>query len=620
MPGAAQAGAAPALSRPSLARFTLILAAAVPLIRSAPSTTVTCMSREPLPPGPGPPTPLPPDPPRPPAQPTGPPPPRGPNATDLAGRRRPFRLAHERQPERQAAVRAAMEHAWRGYSSVAWGADELDPVVPKARHSWGMGLTLVDSLDTLHLMNLTAEFDEAVAWVGRHLRFTEQEEVNVFEATIRVLAGLLSAYELSGSPALLDAAAALGERLLVAFDTPTGLPYGTVGFRSLKRYNPAWCRGASSIAEVGSLQLEFRALSRHTGRPIFEAAAQRIMSHLRSMSRPAKLPVGLYPTFIHPVHGEFASADVTLGARADSLYEYLLKQWLISGRTDARVAGMYTDAVRGMVQHMVRRGGPGRCSDCTYIGKWNYQSGSYDDRMDHLVCFVPGMLALGVHAGIHGDGVSRDPTATPEARDHMALAERLMDTCHRMYSEQPTGLAPEIAHIREGGGVAADPNARHNLLRPETVESLFVLWWLTGEPRYREWGWTIFLAFERHCKLDVGYSGLSDVTGTGRGHNGRMDSFFLAETLKYLFLLFGDGRELPLDDVVLNTEAHPLRIHPDYRFGSAFGSLPDEDELVADRGLGGAGQYEGAVRDRVQQRAELLRAAYPRSPAHHSAG
>jgi len=92
-----------------------------------------------------------------------------------------------------------MEHGWGAYTSYAWGADELDPLLAEATHTWRMGLTLVDSLDTLHMMGLVKEFDEAVAWVGRNLRFEEQEEVNVFEVTIRVLAGLLSAHELSGS-------------------------------------------------------------------------------------------------------------------------------------------------------------------------------------------------------------------------------------------------------------------------------------------------------------------------------------------------------------------------------------------------------------------------------------
>ena len=258
------------------------------------------------------------------------------------------------EPARQAAVRAAFLHAWGGYVQYAWGDDELDALRRVAVASYGMGLTIVDSLDTLHLMNLTAEFDLAVEWVRTGLRFGEQEDVNLFEVTIRVLGGLLSAYELSHERTLLDAAEQLGTRLLIAFDSPTGLPYGTLGLKSKKKYNPGWCKGASTVAEVATLQLEFRALSRHTANPAFEAAAQRVMAHLRGMRRPASLPAGLYPTLISPETGEFASSDVTLGARADSVYEYFLKQWLLSGRTDEVVRRMYDESIDAVVRHLVR--------------------------------------------------------------------------------------------------------------------------------------------------------------------------------------------------------------------------------------------------------------------------
>ncbi|EOD10148.1 hypothetical protein EMIHUDRAFT_64898 [Emiliania huxleyi CCMP1516] len=509
------------------------------------------------------------------------------------------------QVERQNATRSAFLHAWRSYATYAWGQDEVNPVSRLAVSSFGMGLTLVDSLDTMHLMGLSEEFAAAVAWVRTRLRFGEQEEINV---TIRVLGGLLSAYELSGERSVLDAADELGQRLVFAFDSPTGLPYGTVGLKSRKRYNPTWSRGApraSTVAEVATLQVEFRALSRHARRPpVYEAVAQRVMAHLREMSR-------LYPTMISPVSGEFASSDLTLGARADSAYEnpaqaYLLKQWLMSSRTDSRVAQMYTESVAAITAHLVREGGLARCANCTYIGRWNFRTKRYEDKMDHLVCFVPGMLALGAHSGIHG---VRGGAA---ARATMALAEQLMETCYRMYSDQPTGLAPEIAELREGTSrVAADSGARHNLLRPETVESLFVLWWVTGDEKYRDWGWHIFVAFERLCRLqDGGYSGLKDVTDRhGGGHNGKMESFFLAETLKYLWLLFGDGTEVPLDEYVFNTEAHPLRIHEDYRFGSRFGSLPLAEDLANDspeRPL-----FDQSVRARVADRAELLARTFP---------
>jgi len=218
----------------------------------------------------------------------------------------------------------------------------------------------------------------------------------------------------------------------------------------------------------------------------------------------------------------------------------------------------------------VRLGGESVCGNCTYTGMWNYRTNAFQPQMDHLVCFMPGMLALGAEG--------------PQAQEEMDLAESLMETCYRMYSEQPTGLAPEICSFRSKG-VTANAQAKHSLLRPETVESLFILWRVTGRQRYRDWGWEVFSAIERHAKIPGGgYSGVRDVTmpvhkGFPLEHNGRMESFFTAETLKYLYLLFGDGADIPLDRYVLNTEAHPLEIHEDYQWGKQWGSLPPRAEL-----------------------------------------
>ncbi len=382
----------------------------------------------------------------------------------------------------------------------------------------------------------------------------------------------------------------LSRQLLFAFNSPTGLPYGTVGLRSRTATNPAWAKGASTVAEVASLQLEFRALSRHTSNPSYEAVAQRVMRHLRLMSRPTSLPPGLYPTFISPVNGEFVNADVTLGARADSLYEYLLKQWLFSGGTDARVRQMYDDSVASIAEHLVASGGQTRCNNCTFLRQWNHRTKVYSEKMDHLVCFVPGMLALGAH----GDA----------AAEHLQLAEKLMHTCYRMYADQVTGLAAEISYVGEGeDGVLAVKQAKHNLLRPETVESLFVLWRVTGQEKYREWGWQIFQAFERHCRVSGGgYSSIKDVTMMPARHSGKMESFFTAETLKYLWLLFADTAFVPLDEWVFNTEAHPLRKHDAYQWGEEWGSLPDDEAEAS-----GAGPDIEAVRARIRARAETLR-------------
>lgn len=105
------------------------------------------------------------------------------------------------------------------------------------------------------------------------------------------------------------------------------------------------------------------------------------------------------------------------------------------------------------------------------------------------------------------------------------------------------------------------PLDAHCLLRPETVESLFILYRLTKDKKYQDYGWSIFQAIEQHAKISTGgYSSLNSVKDTKLGFRDKMESFFLGETLKYLFLLFSDVDMVPLDKFVFNTEAHLLPI------------------------------------------------------------
>jgi len=104
---------------------------------------------------------------------------------------------------------------------------------------------------------------------------------------------------------------------------------------------------------------------------------------------------------------------------------------------------------------------------------------------------------------------------------------------------------------------------RYNLQRPETVESIFYMYRATKNPMYREWGWKIFEAFEKHTRVDAGYASIDNVLSPENpGHRDKMETFYLAETLKYLYLLFSDDADLlPLDRYVMNTEAHPLPVY-----------------------------------------------------------
>ena len=173
--------------------------------------------------------------------------------------------------------------------------------------------------------------------------------------------------------------------------------------------------------------------------------------------------------------------------------------------------------------------------------------------MDHLVCFMPGALALGAHT----DPLGRE---SDRARRDLAVAKALMYTCREMYRQQPTGIAPEYVEFPDGRDMVVGSSAPFYILRPETAESLFILNQLTGDPVYRDWAWEIFTAIEKRCRTEAAYGALADVTNRASRVDDRMESFFLAETLKYLYLAMDPDRPIDLDKFVFNTEAHPTRV------------------------------------------------------------
>lgn len=134
--------------------------------------------------------------------------------------------AKEVREARLQAVKESFEHAWKGYKQHAWMKDEVSPISGGYRDTFGgWAATLVDSLDTLWIMGLRDDFDAAVAEVSKiDFSKSSEEELNVFETTIRYLGGFLAAYDLSGLRVLLDKAVELGEMLYVAFDTPNRMP------------------------------------------------------------------------------------------------------------------------------------------------------------------------------------------------------------------------------------------------------------------------------------------------------------------------------------------------------------------------------------------------------------
>ncbi|XP_057428842.1 mannosyl-oligosaccharide 1,2-alpha-mannosidase MNS3 [Lotus japonicus] len=493
---------------------------------------------------------------------------------------------------RQQKVKEAFVHAWSGYKKYAMGYDEL---MPLSQHGvdglGGLGATVVDALDTAMIMGLDEVVTEAGSWVEEHLseRISKKGQVNLFETTIRVLGGLLSAYHLSGGekgmnlthagpkPAVyLETAKNLADRLMSAFTaSPTAIPFSDVILHESTAH-PA-PGGLSSTSEVSTLQLEFNYLSSVSGDLKYSLEAMKVMDHMNTLP---KLE-GLVPIYISPDSGQFSGENIRLGSRGDSYYEYLIKVWLQNRASrDSNTSylyDMYKEAMNGVRHLLVRKSIP---NGLVFVGELpGGSNGGFSPKMDHLVCFLPGTLALGATKGLTKDQAMKDNMLNFEDLENMKLAEDLAKTCFEMYSVTSTGLAPEIAYFHteefseeghDGGNknseyindIIIKPADRHNLLRPETVESLFVLYRITEDPKYREWGWQIFEAFEKHTKVDTGgYCSLDDVTSVPPHKRDKMETFFLGETLKYLYLLFGDSSVIPLDKFVFNTEAHPIPIN-----------------------------------------------------------
>lgn len=444
-------------------------------------------------------------------------------------------------------VKEMMRHAWNNYKLYAWGKNELKPISKRAHLSsvFGngeLGATIVDGLDTLYLMGLRDEFREGREWVAEHLNIGEVDsELSVFETNIRFVGGLLSCYSLTGDSIFKDKAVEVADALLPAFETPTGLPYALINPSTKASRQYHWAGPNSILSEIGTLDLEFKYLSDITGKDVYRKKVERIRDVLNNIEKPS----GLYPNFINPRTGQWGQRHMSLGALGDSFYEYLLKAWLMSGQTDEQARAMFDEAMPAALDKMLRVSPSG----LSYLAEMKYGR-ILEEKMDHLSCFAGGMF-----------GLASTTLENTLSERYMDVAKKLTHTCHESYARSETKLGPEA--FRFSGAVEAraqKSNEKVYLLRPETFESYFIMWRLTKDQKYRDWGWEAVQALEKHCRVEGGYTGLVNVYHSKPQGDDVQQSFFLAETLKYLYLLFADDSLVPLDEWVFNTEAHPLPV------------------------------------------------------------
>lgn len=449
-------------------------------------------------------------------------------------------------------VREKTKQTFRAYERTCKGRDEYFPGSRECEDLYGLGITALDSAGTLHIMGLEEEYERARKFAETlDIANSRRKEVSLFEVVIRALGGLISAHSLTEEPVWRQRAIELGNAMLPAFGTKTGCP---AQYAMLNARVAVMSESRTTTADAGTYQLEMRTLSAMSGDARFGAAADRCeQTLLQAMPKRSLVPGGFNLTT-----GKFFGDSVAISGGVDSFVEMLLKNWIASGKRDDELRTAFERSVELVFSQTVVEAG----------GELLMATAELDDKgtalepnkvMAHLSCFFPGALGL---AALHGLGGGLEGT---KPNDYMTRARRLTRSCYLMSRSNPHGLAPEETDSSSGSMLPL-PNNADSLLRPEIIESIYIMHEITGgkEKKYREWGRRMWDAIEANGTLPNGR--LSSTYALDEGtvrHGGKLHSFVVAETLKYFFLLFreqGDGPDLNLTDFVFNTEAHPIQI------------------------------------------------------------
>ncbi|KAK6305195.1 hypothetical protein J4Q44_G00239750 [Coregonus suidteri] len=438
------------------------------------------------------------------------------------------------------------DHAYGSYMKYAYPADELMPLSCRGRvrglepnrgdidDSLGkFSLTLIDTLDTLVVLNKLDEFEDAVRRTLRDVRLDNDVVVSVFETNIRVLGGLLGAHVMADmlrqrgermqwyGDELLHMAKELGHRLLPAFNTTSGLPYPRVNLR-YGVLNPLSRTGTESdtcTACAGTMILEFAALSRLSGEAVFEENARKALDVLWEKRQRGSDLVG---TVINIHNGDWVRRDSGVGAGIDSYYEYLMKAYVLLGdnvyleRFNTHYSAIMKYISQPPLLLNVHMHNP-----TVSVRSW----------MDSLLAFFPGLQVL---RGDLKPAIETHEMLYQVTKQHKFLPEAFTTEFRVHWGQHP--------------------------LRPEFAESTYYLYKATGDPYYLRVGQSIVEKLNAHARVPCGFAAVQDVrTGV---HEDRMDSFFLAEMFKYLYLLFSEKNQLhfDIDDYIFTTEAHLLPV------------------------------------------------------------
>ncbi|KAJ5960128.1 uncharacterized protein N7479_007278 [Penicillium vulpinum] len=502
------------------------------------------------------------------------------------------RLKLKPQTSRQSAVKEAFERCWKSYQSLAWRADELAPLSGSPKNTLGgWRATLIDNLDTLWIMGMHNEFKKAVdAVTDIKFEHPQSPKINTYDVNIHLLGGLLAAFDLSADLKLLKKSIELGDMLYAAFDTPNRMPIIHWNAHKAARKEEQPTEESVHSVELGSFTLEFIRLSQITGDPKYFDAAQRVMELFDTQQGATKL-AGLWPVSVNAREGRFDDNTFTLGAGVSSLYKSLPQAYALLGSQVPMYRRMYENATLTAAGHNLFRPMSPEGKDVLFSGTVRvYSQTDLEAQMQYQSCAAGGMFAL-------GGALLNIPT-------HQEIAHKLVDGCIWAHRAIPLGIMPEafdavpcasqtncpwserywkqevwkkanslepeadpnlkvdalIKDRRLPTGFVGIPDTAYNL-RPEAIESMFTLYRVSGREDLLDAAWDMFQAIQSATQTKNGNAAIAAVTDEGSELTLKdsMDSMWMAQTLKYFYLMFSSPDLISLDEFVFNAGGHPLK-------------------------------------------------------------